>query len=147
MNREIKFRVVVKEVMYNNLLEISEPLSLEEISYYIKNRKDKDKDCVEEYIFLQFTGLLDKNGKEIWEGDIIKCKYPFDGEAIGEIYFDNMTYKLKSLNQSEEAIKRGYNDFIEYWSDGEYDWDTLEQIMDSEMEVIGNIYQNKNLIN
>lgn len=67
--------------------------------------------------YQQFTGLLDRNGKEIYEGDIMKM---LEGNIIiGDMEFDNG------------------------W-EGVYGW--LIGYEDSnDREVIGNIYGNKNL--
>ena len=46
------------------------------------------QEIVENRILMQSTGLKDKNGKLIYEGDIIKCSY--DSEfAIGVIEWDS----------------------------------------------------------
>ena len=84
---------------------------------------DNDDDCV----IMQFTGLLDKNGKKIFEGDICKV-YNFDEPNINpyQVSYDRGSFVFKNdLTLSIEI--RGYKtDYI---------------------EVIGNVYENPNLCN
>lgn len=76
----------------------------------------------EHVVLMQYTGLKDKNGVEIYEGDI---------------------YKLKRFNGLEAiCVVEDLQDFFEKkgYAEGELgeDWD--------EIEVIGNIYENPELI-
>lgn len=125
MNREIKFRAWNKKEKYmepvDDLQMFSNQLSIGMLSkdYFL------GKDDVE---LMQYTGLHDKNRKEIYEGDILQIsdvdkaivewsnKYAsFILKPIGDYYFDNDV-----LGCSTE-----HNDLI---------------------EVIGNLYDNPNLV-
>ena len=71
-------------------------------------------------VFQQFTGLLDKNGKEIYEGDLLK--------TAGLVKFGK--------NYAE-----GGNERIGFFSD----YNSFKYSMEKD-EVIGNIYENPELL-
>jgi len=153
--REIKFRAWNKIwKMMSNVdkieFEDGSPISISvtiEATDFDHEDEWKDYEIGEDIELMQYTGLKDKNGREIYEGDIVKIEWREKSNiVIGEIAFSNMTYKLKYHPQPEHAIKGKYTAFAEYWSDGEYDWETLEQIISPEIEIIGNIYENQELL-
>ena len=81
----------------------------------------------------QFTGLTDKNGKRIFEGDYIKChgglrleKYPDSGIIVYNVTSFAMRAKTEDGSPWHFSIN---------FSDG------------TEIEVIGNIHDNPELLN
>lgn len=79
---------------------------------------------------LLYTGLKDKNGKEIYKGDIIEVKHPFkDRYYKGEIIFEWGAFKAKDFYFAHFDNTTDFTEGIEY------------------VEIIGNIYENSELLN
>ena len=75
------------------------------------------------YELMQYTGLTDKNGKEIYEGDIIHLKF-------GELNANLVVKWDKYMG-------------LKYHNGG---WTSLVHV-DTHGEVIGNIFEHENLLN
>lgn len=109
--REIKFRVWdEKEMLYES------------------NSSLFDRECDGsgiDYQLMQYTGLKDKNGREIYEGDIVKEKGS-GNEVIG------LVDPFNQLFNTETVALAGYLYYL-----------SKEKI---DIEIIGNIYSNPELL-
>jgi len=83
-------------------------------------------------ILMQYTGLKDKNGKEIYDGDIVNFKSYRKTANIGEVvYIDSL---------ASFAVK--------YWLVLDYLHELFSvHLYKDSLEVIGNIYENSELVN
>lgn len=112
-NRSIKFRAWDKEnkEWYNSAW----------MRDGIFDPTDSSNGFLDSHILLQFTGLKDKNGKEIYEGDLMKIEGDFITiEWMGTIYGQGFV-----MHHKERGNRSGE------WGKG---------------EIIGNIYENPELI-
>lgn len=80
-------------------------------------------------VLMQFTGLHDKNGKEIYEGDVITCY------AIQREIHDVIEHGTKVVVKYQDG----------YFYPFGYNAGWRSEVAD--MEVLGNIYENPELIN
>lgn len=101
----------------------------------------KEKTIYGRFELMQYTGLKDKNGKEIYEGDIIFSR-TISEELWGteksnhKVEFKNGTFCLsKNIGYSRQ------------WNDGSNEWYSIENMDTNEIEVIGNLYETPSLIN
>jgi uncharacterized phage protein (TIGR01671 family) len=143
--REIKFRVWIKEeskMIYlddkNNDVEINflSNLTSNHETYWEVNTKVSDHlhahmtqyfdSRNDENVLMQYTGLKDRNGKEIYEGDILNMTYHgsvsiVKPEIKGVVIFERCSFIIEENGISLGKIGRS-------------------------LEVIGNIYMNPELL-
>lgn len=120
MKREVKFRA------WDTKLEemIKDPYIEQHMQFAHLN--ELISAALTRYILMQYTGLKDKNGKEIYEGDIIE-------------HWDNryIVPPFTPIDRSYEAEN------VLPHHDGSDDWMSMSNV---DWEVIGNIYENPELL-
>jgi uncharacterized phage protein (TIGR01671 family) len=134
-NREIKFRAWEKGVMYN------------ELAFITMNgggmSSKPDRPLISP-ILMQFTGLLDKEGNEVYEGDLlrkpIRDEWDKTNYALYEVFFhdgdragDHIGYVMNRTHYHGSVC-------------GGYIPRFLPSVV-SKMIRVGNIYQNPELLN
>lgn len=121
MGREIKFRAwnTIVHRMQEFTLPYLESLNGNKIQWHILE-------------IMQYTGLKDKNGKEIYEGDIYHMK-------VGnyEIIFNNGCFCVNRIGRNAPVPINWMPENCE---------DCMVDNFASKIEIIGNIYQNPELL-
>jgi uncharacterized phage protein (TIGR01671 family) len=141
--RTIKFRAWVVNVVHNTMfypekigLNSACAHSLWHKVGFITDMPDKYENQIEQWqkdiVWLQFTGLTDKNSKEIYEGDVITYK-----RSIG-----NWTGQYMTTTHTIVFSKEVFAFVMEYGSQ----YIKLRKHWGYEYEVIGNIYENPELL-
>jgi uncharacterized phage protein (TIGR01671 family) len=131
--REIKFRLYSteeEEMFFNeNIVNIDLVCNFARI----ENERFKgffDFGEGEESILMQYTGLKDKNGKEIYEGDILKLFNDVDyimKPGYAKIVFEDGAFCCKHFKYGTEYLAN-------------------MDVSDMDITVAGNIYENPNLL-
>ena len=107
---------------------------------------------IDEFDLMQSTGLKDKNGKEIFERDILKFNDEWDDYCY-EGYVDGSTEGINFVEIKRETTCFTFGKFqtsdssLLYFMKDEYlSFEDLITDKDFEFEIVGNIYENPELL-
>lgn len=133
MMREIKFRAWTGLNIIHDFL-VARPQFADQLKIMTDKDFAKSQYSLNDWVVMQFTGLRDGNGTEVYEGDLIKItsldkEYPLIDE-IHEVRWPSYSVVLYPGDLQEDC------DDMQYLTQGDYIY-----------EVIGNIYENPELLN
>lgn len=81
-------------------------------------------------VLMEYTGLRDKNGAEIWEGDIVKISIPpLIGDIIAIVKFNDGCFDVESISISTQG-----KDYLKCYT------------VNHAVEKLGNIFDNPDLL-
>ena len=102
------------------------------IESMLGDEETMEKVELENYIVMQYTGLKDKEGVEIYEGDILEVEKNEDGTYKGTI--NGKTFFDRFQGYSSKIKVEGMHDIntLRYWN--------------NRVRIIGNIYENPELL-
>lgn len=87
----------------------------------------------------QYTGLTDKHGKKIFEGDIFK----FEDDIVAVVIFDDGSFRLKAYGWCGTYTESGYDETGGGY--GVIDCESIDWYYVRDLIVIGNIHDNPKL--
>lgn len=122
-----KFRAWTEEgkVMYYDVYPFKNDtllLSYDEIAF--------DEVPASDFILMQYTGLRDKNGREIYDGDVVRYECCFES-YVEEVIYDDKHCNFGTIDKDEKT----------------FSFDALISDFDVDcFEVVGNKYENLELL-
>jgi uncharacterized phage protein (TIGR01671 family) len=130
MLRQIKFRCWDKKCKQEDLQMFSwEEMKDTQMNDFFSNHNKR-------YELMQYTGLKDKNGVEVYEGDIIHWKSDIKNEYIGNFKVEEDVIVEWNKEELKWVVReKGANVF-----------DELVDLIGYDFEVIGNIYTTPELL-
>lgn len=141
--REIEFRA--KDVddnkwVYGTPAIISRDYWMIEKNAYMEYGEIYDMYAIKQETLGQFTGLCDKDGKKIYEGDIVKLEKGYWGGTYN--------YVLIEENENYAVYYDKYGRFDLKTEDKDLQFKSVawHQLVEGNVEVIGNIYDNPELL-
>jgi hypothetical protein len=112
--------------------EVTKLIPDESIEILVETNKGFERQTLDitDCVLVQYTGLKDKHGKDIYEGDLIDDGTPY--RAIVEPHI---------LNPGRIVAR-----YLEYPAVNNYQFDDLVSDANREWEIVGNVYEHHNLL-
>ena len=123
--REIKFRAWDKDLKRWTNYSIADDLP----RFYDKHtgcwKTDKEG---KRFILCQYTGLKNYNGKEIYEGDIVRSESFFGWIGVAKYLDKNQSFVFEAIDKNYKGSRLSMGQFEQY------------------VKILGNIYENPELL-